>query len=124
MFYWSEKALVIIFIALSLSCAERFRENQRREFVNQLIQSAYEESDFYRRFTSAVNQEEISNARSLMTPGFRISGGENYGVPNYSEYIVEFENGERFMVDVITTADHSERARIRVPGIPYSADFE
>lgn len=105
--------LITIFVGALIGCGEQEGEATRVEFVEQYVQSIYENSDFYRKYTYGVDLDLIEEGRSQITPQFRIVRREYVGPGDY-EYVVEFENGRTGLVTVFERGDTVKRASLVV----------
>lgn len=105
--------LATLLLIAPLSCRDGAEEARRIEFVRQYVRSAFENTEFHRKFTYDANLRLIEESRSQITPDFEVLRQDSGGPGDY-EYVVRFSNGRRGVIAVFEEEGRIDRASMRV----------
>ena len=82
-------------------------------FALEYVESVYNETDLYKRYTSDADRRVVEGSRSNMTADFEVTGWDYAGSGNY-EYGVKFSNGATGVVTVYEQEGEIKAASIIV----------
>ena len=107
-------ALLWVLVAVTvLTACDTAGERRREDFVHHFVQSAREDSDYFKKYVSSEDLELVAIARPMLTSDFEIIHQEEYSEDAY-EYGVEFSNGATAVVAVYERAGEIFQATLAV----------
>ncbi len=105
------RVLFVLSTVLLLACGRPSEKTER--FVSQYVESVYEETEFYRRFSSPQEEAVLEVSRRNMTSDFDVLGWDRVTSTEY-EFAIRFSNGARGIVSTTLRQNAVESASLIV----------
>ena len=105
--------LQAVVAATMLMACDTTGERRREEFVRVFVESAREDSEYFKRYVSMEDLQLIAIARPMLTSDFEIVHRDEYSGDAY-EYGVKFSNGATAVVAVYEKEGEVRQATLAI----------